>query len=754
MQQALILCAKVDERIGRRLDLSVAQWRAPRSDGGGGGGRRAEAHLEVLEATGAMRAGAMDALRRSDALIVICSPDAARATPIAEALRIFLAEKPAARILCVIARGEPGASVILGREREECVPALLRPGAAADAVKREPPSVDARPQRDEWTDIVTRAAAAARGDDPERLAAAERARRKARRYVRGGVAASLIGIGAALAYMQLELRGERAEAERRVAYDAVHAALDEGREWDAIRLLDDALPRPFRSAQASPAARAALTRVKFETRLLADFPAPAPAEEIALLPSGVIAVVEPSGATHLVDPLLGDATTVYRPKRPSFMRISRDRRTLWTAHFEPTRKDDAGEAFAPLVFEEVDLATGDISLATAVRSLPPVGGSGDISPDGALFAVDLGPGARNETLIAAFSREAQELAGVVSIPSDRATLRFVGPDRLLIRTDPPNPTHGAFGLHLWTVGEAAASRLFTPQASTACEGAEDGAAATPVVAFSPDEREVALLRSGGPSWSCLSRWRLPGGERASDIALNGAPKRLASLGVGGPYLTGDGEAGAGLEMRATDAARPTLRLPRCEGPEVRLLPQPGGGGAVACLGARGALYFGGGGAIAWRGEFHDGGVETSSYDPATRRLHTIGADRRLRIWDASSRFVKADTAAPADAPKSAPPSAAQACRSALAAEAEDIVANPGGDVVAVRDQASGSIDVYDLIACAPLFRTGVEAAATLSFVGDRRLRFGFEAEAAEVDLAIDLDAARIALSARRRAFKD
>ena len=90
---------------------------------------------------------------------------------------------------------------------------------------------------------------------------------------------------------------------------------------------------------------------------------------------------------------------IFDPERWTHTRVSLDAKTIWTAHFEAEARDETGEWYAPLLFEEAELATGEVRLATAVRSIPAYGGAAEISPDGALFAVDLGPGEGEEFLL-------------------------------------------------------------------------------------------------------------------------------------------------------------------------------------------------------------------------------------------------------------------------------------------------------------------------------------------------------------------
>ncbi|MEL6792425.1 MAG: toll/interleukin-1 receptor domain-containing protein, partial [Pseudomonadota bacterium] len=367
------------------------------------------------------------ALEESDYLIVICSPRSAKSKWVGEEILTYKRLGRSDRILCLIVDGEPNATDIQGKEPIECFPEAIRFDIGDDGElterRAEPVAADARDGGDGWRNAWMKLAAGLLGVDFDALRQRDRARRRLRGAAWAAAAACLIGAAGFGAMKEREARlAEQREASRAAAL-RVHAALDRGDEAGAVL----ALERAFRSVGAldpasegaTPEGLTALTRVALETRLLADYPAPAGemVETMRLLPEGALAIVENGGRTHLMDPGTGEVTTVYRPDRFTHTRISEDGDTLWTARLEGERQDEDGSWFAPLLFEEAELATGEVRLATAVKSVPNYGGSAAISPDGALFAIDLGPGAGSETVIAAFRREAQELAGVIALPS-------------------------------------------------------------------------------------------------------------------------------------------------------------------------------------------------------------------------------------------------------------------------------------------------------------------------------------------------
>ncbi|MDO8545560.1 MAG: TIR domain-containing protein [Opitutaceae bacterium] len=93
-----------------------------------------------------------EALARSRFLIVVCSPDSARSPWVEQEIIEFKKLHGESRVLAVIARGEPFASRMPGREAEECFPLPLRAEVTvsgfADGPPLEPIAADLRPHAD------------------------------------------------------------------------------------------------------------------------------------------------------------------------------------------------------------------------------------------------------------------------------------------------------------------------------------------------------------------------------------------------------------------------------------------------------------------------------------------------------------------------------------------------------------------------------------------------------------------------------
>ena len=107
---------------------------------------------EELSAAGSLSEAIKAGLAQSSALIVICSPSAAKSRWVNEEIRCFKQLHGEELTFAVIAAGEPGASDTPGREAEECFPDALRfkvgPDGAVTKERSEPIATDLRPTGD------------------------------------------------------------------------------------------------------------------------------------------------------------------------------------------------------------------------------------------------------------------------------------------------------------------------------------------------------------------------------------------------------------------------------------------------------------------------------------------------------------------------------------------------------------------------------------------------------------------------------
>ena len=420
-----------------------------------------------------------------------------------------------------------------------------------------------------------------------------------------------------------------------------------------MRALTSVFPKEFDFA-APPfpvpeEALSALSRAALETRELADLDLQTLdiAQLIALRDGAVIAIAADAGA-HLIDLGAGEALQVYRPAGDGHgagdgaSRVSADGETLWTARFGAEAINDDGDVYAPLIFEDVDLASGAISMKTAVQSLPPKGGGAAISPDGALFAVDIGPGHTDRTLVAVFSRARQALAGVATLPADSAQVEFLAPDRLLLTTNPPNIYGAAPGLYLWDLAEDRPRVLRAPGRAPLCPGAsgasrrsvaaEIAAGRLPAADWAASETgaEVALLLPSLGGGSCILRWDAATGREVPPVFTRTTYRSLAFAVAGGPYaaLPEDGD----LTLVSAGAETP---LAGCGGAARHFA--SGGQGLILCEGDRAAtLHQGYSGRRSWRGPPLSS-LTAAAYDPQGQRLIMARADGRLAVWDAAAR---------------------------------------------------------------------------------------------------------------------
>lgn len=547
--------------------------------------------------------------------------------------------------IALIVAGEPGASRFEGAEDEDCLPSML---SAA-------PRIEARPDRRAPDDALQEAIARAL-DVPE---AEVRRYLRRRRFRRAGAAAVFGVIAAGLIIGGIAAMDYRREAAQT---DASAAAID-----DAIAALDrgddaatyGAVARAFASGGGGPRADAVLTRAALETRLLADILAPSDdIRRLSFLPDGVIAATGGDGGAWLIDPGVGAVTEINAPTPSSeasaasgrhvVTRVSPGGEMLWTAEPGEPSKDETGAPFVPLRFADISLAEAAVVGETVIRS--PVGrfSDGVISPDGKLFAADLGPGAGVETLVGVFRRDEQSLAGVLRLPSDAARLMFVGPGHLLAIIEPPSAYGSSPGLYLWRVGAAEPMELRHAGAPPVCpadavradpatvrEAQAQGRIIAPQVLAAPNGREIALLSPRLGRGACLLRWSAPDGAPLETITVPGRAQGGAILAEGGPYLI-HRKGGPATLLRP---GAPATALDACRDGVVLPLSRPGASaGAFLCgAGDDGVLADPAG--VSWRRRMHSGGVIAAAAGPEGR-IVTAGRDGRIRVWDGALRQMR------------------------------------------------------------------------------------------------------------------
>ena len=333
---------------------------------------------------------------------------------------------------------------------------------------------------------------------------------------------------------------------------------------------------------------------------------------------------------------------IFAPDPTAISRLSPDGRTLWTARYGTAAHNKDGDEYIPLIFEDVDLASGAVMLNTAVQSLPPNGDGSAISPDGAQVALDIGPGHTDTTLIAIFDRTEQALDGVATLPADRAKVDFLTPERVLLTTNPPNIFGKAPGLYLWNLTEDAPRMLRKPDIAPVCPGAggaphraiaaEIAAGRMPAAdwAVSEDGAEITLLLPSLSGGSCLQRWDVATGRPKPTINTRTRFTSLTFTVADGPYAMTPEAGDLKLLSRAGE-----ISLRGCAGAAHHF--PDGSDPLILCEGKDATtLHHGYSGQRIWHGPAL-APLTAVSHDPLTPRLIMARADGRITIWDSAER---------------------------------------------------------------------------------------------------------------------
>lgn len=186
----------------------------------------------------------------SEFLIVLCSPNSARSTWVNREVAWFKTHRDPFKILTVIVGGEPMASLIPGREAEECFPKTLLYKVGVDLQPTEeigeaPLAADARDTGDGKRGAKLKLAAAMLGLGLDHLVRRDDRRRAARRrLVMGAMAASIAVLGGltVFAFNQrnaAQIAQKDAEFQTSEAQDLVEFMLTDLRQrLDAVGRLD------------------------------------------------------------------------------------------------------------------------------------------------------------------------------------------------------------------------------------------------------------------------------------------------------------------------------------------------------------------------------------------------------------------------------------------------------------------------------------------------------------------------------------
>lgn len=168
--------------------------------------------LDELGASSDLSERLRTALEQSAWLIVICSPAAVRSRWVNEEIRQFRALRGEARILAVIAEGEPFASDEPGLAHLECLPEALRqPLEAADAraaPRLEPAAADLRPGKGGARLALLKVVSGMLGIDLGQLVQRDTRRRNRQLVALAGASLGAAAVFGALAITALKARDE------------------------------------------------------------------------------------------------------------------------------------------------------------------------------------------------------------------------------------------------------------------------------------------------------------------------------------------------------------------------------------------------------------------------------------------------------------------------------------------------------------------------------------------------------------------
>ena len=234
LYRAFISYSHADEQIGDWLHRALETYRVPQALVGqetpvGSAPKRLTPIFRDrndLPAAGNLNAEIQAALAQSRFQIVICSPNSAKSRWVNEEIKLFKKLHGPDRTLAIVVAGEPSASLISGREHEECFPPALRfrvdENGDLTNEPAEPIAADARRDGDGRRNAVTKLAAGLIGvrlDDLVQREASRRARR-ARLFV--GASATITASMALLSILAFNANNEaqrmRGEAENLIEF--------------------------------------------------------------------------------------------------------------------------------------------------------------------------------------------------------------------------------------------------------------------------------------------------------------------------------------------------------------------------------------------------------------------------------------------------------------------------------------------------------------------------------------------------------
>ncbi|MBJ7412895.1 MAG: tetratricopeptide repeat protein [Phenylobacterium sp.] len=284
--RAFISYSHKDKDLAQRLHREVESYRIPskligRQTGVGKVPRRLRPIFrdrEELPASGDLTAELSGALRQSMFLVVICSPAAARSRWVNEEILQFKRVHGDARVLAIVADGEPNATDIPGRDHLECFPRALRYRIGADGVlsdiPAEPIAADVRREADGPRLAVQKLIAGLTGLKLDELVQRDTQRRIAQMTtIAAGAVVGMVVTGGLAFYansLRIEANAQRTIAQHEAAaaraasdylvgtFELSNPATENPRTITALTILGRSADRARRELAGQPAIQARL----------------------------------------------------------------------------------------------------------------------------------------------------------------------------------------------------------------------------------------------------------------------------------------------------------------------------------------------------------------------------------------------------------------------------------------------------------------------------------------------------------------
>jgi hypothetical protein len=618
------------------------------------------------------------ALDGSAALLVVCSPNAARSKWVDAEIERFKARGPSARVLAVIVDGQPDHP----NPDVMCfAPSMLRKVGADGKLTDEPDEPLAPDVRKEpFNRLITRLVAGLTGLEFDTLWQREQRRIRRRKLIVGTVglvALAGIAVGAAV-YLQAEQARELAEQERQQAEveqaraesinlaAAAQTAMDEDRPDDALRAAMQALPSNLNKPER-PLTRTAVVALRrvltanYADQVLARFDQSIDAMHHFETEQGkLLAVRLLDGHTRVLDAASGAERWRGAP----------DERLDWLV--------DPGLAATTTTDESQD-ADGTLKLAhrVNVRSLVDgkihrslavtdnawwLGPGAPMSPSGARVLVRASMSAPPE--------QRHQLA-VWAVPETGGPAKAQSNGKgagVIAQTQGPELTEGVLlrtafstentvilnwgnaqrSVSLWDISGGSVTSLATPKTPFACADytLDINPKRKDHVSVSMDRTLVAHARPAEGSGWCVSLWRATSGAALAPIFVEqtdvGGVDALSADAVAVARSARGWSANAAVWTRDGDE----LRVRGCKAPRVSFLDQdvvdqnrwwidPDAGFSACAEGQQIFAYLGP--AFADRNTLngHAGKVRSLSFDSESMLLYSGADDGELRSWNFS-----------------------------------------------------------------------------------------------------------------------